>query len=176
MTPVSRKAKFFAQSCSLNLLPVPTQRHTSVPLKCLLNRGGCRCSKQSKCLKAWSSQAPASSRPLVRSGAGRMVRVSQCSSGPWRTLPRAPSAQQCRCLKEPGCKIACECRCLEQAKCPGLRAKFRWLGLNKALPKREDPTRVYPGAKAVADLASEIHSLFPAEIPKHLPVSQLLTA
>lgn len=40
----------------------------------------------------------------------------------------------------------------------------------------EEPRRVYPSSKAVADLASEIHSLFPAEIPKHLPVSQLLTA
>ena len=86
------------------------------------------------------------------------------------------SAHECRCSKETECKIACECRCLEQAQCLSLHAKFRCLGRNKSVPKREEPWRVYPSSKAVADLASEIRSLFPAEIPKHLPVSQLLTA
>lgn len=52
--------------------------------------------------------------------------------------------------------------------------RFRCLGQNKSPLKAEQPRPVYPGSKAVADLASEIHSLFPAEIPKHLPVSQLL--
>jgi len=91
------------------------------------------------------------------------------------TDTHTPSTHECGWLKESECKIAYKCRCLEQAQCPGLHAKFKCLWLND-LCQREKLLEMFIQAQKLLQILHLKPTLFPAEIPKHLPVSQLHTA
>lgn len=105
---------------------------------------------------------PEPASPLSRGRAAGEAGPRWCRGAALRPQPHTHSAAG---RKAPSVK-----------SCPRLPAELRCLGQNKSLPDREEPRRVYPSSSAAAALVAESCSLFPAEIPKHLPVSRLLAA
>lgn len=140
-----------------------TQSHTSMLGRCLLHWGGCRSSR------AWLARARISPVQGESSGRGRTALVSWCSAAPAAAHTFGSWSKGTEC--EIGASAGARRRRSARACLPSSGV---WGRTN--LCQTEKNLVVFIRARALLQLSWQKAALFPAEIPKHLPVSRLLAA